>query len=117
MTDEEANYVFRYFGASMTQEEALAWKHYSLSTKLEHSQNEESVEARRAIYFRKGWLTKDDEVLKLLDSGIDEFIRKVAQRILEEDSENVEFNRCPNCKRLARTPAAKQCRHCGYDWH
>jgi hypothetical protein len=26
------------------------------------------------------------------------------------------INTCPQCGQLARTPLAKQCRHCGHDW-
>lgn len=27
------------------------------------------------------------------------------------------INRCPQCNRVVRTPAAKQCLWCGHDWH
>jgi hypothetical protein len=60
-------------------------------------------------------MTEDPDILKLLDDGIDEFRRKVAKRII--NSNIIEFNNCPKCKKLTRTPKAKQCRFCQFDWH
>lgn len=60
-------------------------------------------------------MTEDENILKLLENGIDEFEKQVAIRI---DNENViKYNNCPNCNKLTRTPKAKQCRFCGHDWH
>lgn len=38
----------------------------------------------------------------------------IATRIIKEHPEVI--NNCPQCNRLARTPKAKQCRHCLYTW-
>jgi hypothetical protein len=43
--------------------------------------------------------------------------RKIAEYLLENYESEIFINNCPNCKQLARTPKAKQCRHCGHDWH
>ena len=29
----------------------------------------------------------------------------------------VVVNRCPECSRIVKTPLARQCLWCGYDWH
>jgi ribosomal protein L40E len=42
---------------------------------------------------------------------------KLAEIILRDFPDKILFNNCPRCGKLARTPQAKQCRHCGYDWH
>jgi len=44
-----------------------------------------------------------------------EFDELVAIKILENYSEQVFFNHCPKCEKLARTPFAKQCK-CGFNW-
>lgn len=36
---------------------------------------------------------------------------------MTETREKVFLNNCPKCDKLARTPYAKQCRYCGYNWH
>ena len=42
---------------------------------------------------------------------------RLAEVILEESEDEVFWNLCPKCNGLARTPQAKQCRHCYFDWH
>ncbi len=39
----------------------------------------------------------------------------IATRILKKHPEVI--NNCPKCKRLARTPKAKQCRYCFHSWY
>ena len=41
----------------------------------------------------------------------------VAKRIMAEAPDKIFFNYCPKCDQLARTPYARQCRHCGHSWH
>lgn len=36
---------------------------------------------------------------------------------MKEAPEKVFLNNCPKCNKLARTPYARQCRHCGHSWH
>jgi hypothetical protein len=45
------------------------------------------------------------------------FKKTIAEKVLREHGDQVFINKCPRCGRLARTPLAKQCRHCGHDWH
>ena len=117
MKPEVVNYILNYFSGLMNEQEALAWRHYSSEYKLMHSENEDSIEKRRKVYLNKGWLTEDKETLSLLKNGIDDFRLRTAERILNENIDKIEFNNCPKCGELARTPKAKQCRHCGHDWH
>ncbi|WP_044208697.1 hypothetical protein [Flammeovirga sp. OC4] len=117
MKTETIDYILNYFSGLMNEKEALAWRHYSSEYKLTHSENQDTVEKRRKIYLSKGWLTEDEQTLRLLENGIDQFRLNTAERILNENSDKIEFNKCPKCSELARTPKAKQCRFCGYDWH
>jgi hypothetical protein len=48
--------------------------------------------------------------------GYGNFRQQIADRIMLEHGDKVIFNNCPVCGKLARTPDAKQCRHCWHDW-
>ena len=69
------------------------------------------------MYKQKGWLTSDQAALELIKDGYDAFELKTAKRILADNSDKIFLNNCAMCGKLARTPEAKQCRHCGHDWH
>ena len=115
MDNETAKYIINYFSNLLTGEEKMAVKHTSSTYKLEHSTSENTNLTR--IYKSKGWLTSDQTVLDLLKDGYDNFELNVANRILTQNSDKVFLNNCPNCNKLARTPYARQCRHCGHNWH
>jgi hypothetical protein len=117
MKTETVDYILNYFSELMNDKEASAWRHYSSDYKLNQSGYQDSVEKRRKIYLSKGWLTEDKEILGLLEYGIDHFRLKTAERIFNENKDKIVFNNCPKCGELARTPKARQCRFCGYDWH
>ena len=65
----------------------------------------------------RGWITERPDVKKFLKDGYEAFELNVARRIMKETPEKVFFNNCPKCNKLARTPYARQCRHCGHSWH
>jgi predicted Zn-ribbon and HTH transcriptional regulator len=58
----------------------------------------------------------EPQILKLIENGTKEFYEKVATRILIEHGEDIFINNCKKCGKLTRSPQAKQCRHCGYNW-
>ncbi len=49
-------------------------------------------------------------------AGWQAFRRSVCRRIQEEQGEAI-IERCPQCRRVLRTPRARQCLWCGHDWH
>ena len=57
----------------------------------------------------------DPRVTEALSKGIREFKESVRDRLLNDHPEIVA--RCPKCNKVLRTPNAKQCRWCLYDWH
>lgn len=59
----------------------------------------------------------DPKVRAQADKQIGVLEREFAERIAKEFPDRIYLNYCPNCGKLARTPSAKQCRHCGTDWH
>ena len=80
------------------------------------------MDKETARYIRRHFpnLMSDDEKIALRHNsfieGYDNFERKVAKRIVQQNPGKVYFNNCPKCNKLARTPYASQCRHCGHTW-
>ena len=95
----------------MTDHEKLALQYRMYMDKTEDNAH------MRKIMATRGWITERSYVTEYLRNGYEEFELSVARRILEETLDKVFLNNCPKCDRLARTPYARQCRHCGHRWH
>lgn len=73
---------------------------------------------RLAKAIRRRWEPKQDpEIMEALQDGAEAFRRQVCERVLRENADDIVINRCPACKRIVRTPKARQCLWCGNDWH
>lgn len=68
---------------------------------------------------RQWWDQYDESAVKsALENGFDAFKSQLIERLVcDAKAGRIRVNRCPKCKRIARTPLAKQCRWCHYDWH
>ena len=95
----------------MTDKERIALRHLNSEFKTDGNSKMEKM------YRKKGWLTDDQEALNLIKNGSESFRLNVADRIIKECSSDLYLNNCPNCKKLTRTPQARQCRFCGHNWH
>ena len=95
----------------MTDDEKLALKYYMYTYKTEDNPQ------MRKVMVDKGWISERPDIKAFLKDGYDEFELNVAKRIMKETPEKVFVNNCPKCNKLARTPYARQCRHCGHSWH
>ena len=100
-------YIINYFGF-MTKPEWLANRAFIVQEKAKWTKYPELFEK---------YLTTDPEALALMTEGFDVFLRRVRDRILRDHPEKVFLNYCPQCGGLAKTPKAKQCHWCFYDWH
>ena len=113
MTDELKKYLLEQCRAWMLNEEIVALRRTGLT---EHG---EKVSRRSALYdftMEKLYGFGNDKVNELVALGEVEMKNKIAQRLLADHGHEL-INNCPKCGGLARTPHARQCRHCGYDWH
>ena len=119
MENEKAQYVLRYYGHFMTMQERLAQRHLFGTEKATHGRTDAAaqIEIRNSSHQLSGLLSNDPEIAQLASDGIDAFMIRTAQRILDEHSNEIVFNNCPRCGALAKTPKARQCRFCRHDWH
>jgi hypothetical protein len=117
---ETANYIIQYFPTLLTEEEKDALRHSNSMFKLLEPEDYNSIEAynKKAKWFNEhNLITNDQKTLSLLNEGRELFFIKTAERIVKDSKDKIFFNYCPKCKQLARTPYAKQCKHCGHNWH
>lgn len=119
LNSEAAHYVIRFYGHLMTDAECRAQMHLFAAMKASSGRSDIGAqkEAQLSPFHYKFLSSEDPEVLRLAADGYEAFERHTAARILQEYGVRVRFNRCPRCGELARTPTAKQCRHCRHDWH
>lgn len=105
-------YVFHNYYGLLTLEEKRIEKARISRIKASNS------DGKISELLEKRWGFADDPEVnsQLADGGV-KFRSRVCQRILDECSEQIVVNRCPNCARVVRTPKAKQCLWCGNDWH
>jgi hypothetical protein len=60
------------------------------------------------------WLAEETEEVRQASLAGPQLIR---QGIVDRIAREHRVNRCLKCNRIARTPLAKQCHWCGFDWH
>ena len=111
------DYILSYYSRFMTLNEAAATKHHITSYKFRQTLSNDTDGEKASFLQQREWLSNNKDVLNLLEGGYENFRSKTAERIFNENSDKIYFNKCPKCDRLARTPQAKQCRYCGYTWH
>jgi len=111
MDIEKVDYIIRYFSNLMTDDEKLALKHQMYMSKSSDNTTLGNMNDK------KKWINNDPQITTLLKDGYEMFKTKIVKRIMNETPGKVIFNNCPKCGKLARTPQAKQCRFCNYNWH
>ena len=52
-----------------------------------------------------------------IEAGEGAFLDLVVSRLLREREADILINRCPECRKIVRTPRAKLCLWCDRDWH
>ena len=60
-------------------------------------------------------MRRNEKTAALIDLGEQVAYEKIRDLVLERDPSLV--NRCPSCGKVARTPKARQCQWCFFDWH
>lgn len=110
--DEMVYYIFTYCTDLLTKEENQVHKNLLVQFKIDSTDNETQKDM-----MRRRWQSHEENVLKLLANGSEEFYKKAVERVFR-DNPNKEFlNLCPKCDALTNTPKAKQCPKCYFSWH
>jgi hypothetical protein len=118
LNPEIAYYVVHFHSHLMSDTEVKAQRHLFATMKATMGRSDGAAqrEAQKdKIHSRM--LSDEPDVLSLTGGGWERFQLTTAARILRDSADKVLLNYCPRCGKLARTPTAKQCRHCGHDWH
>lgn len=103
--DDIARYIITYFPNPMNYAEKNAWTR--LISTMKATKGKDNVAAQEATLLNSYWskgLSNEDEVVRLARHGWWHFTRVAAARVLSEHSGEIDFNFCPKCARLARTP-------------
>jgi hypothetical protein len=108
-----AEYVWTHFDHLMTAFEREVRRVIIWRTKADRCNDEAMAWVMKQKFGRVG----DPEIDAALHEGSDAFLQRVCRRALAEFGSSVFINRCPRCNRVVRTPRARQCFWCGYDWH
>lgn len=118
MSREAASYILHYYGRLMTKEERGAYSHLVATMKATNGRSDAAAQeqAKLSRIYSKS-LSNNPEVLRLAHDRCESFVWRTAARILREHEQTLSFNLCPKCGGLARTPTARQCGFCGFDWH
>jgi hypothetical protein len=118
LNSEIAYYILNFHSQLMTDTERKAQGHL-IAMAWKATVQRGDVPAEHEVHGHKFLRLLSDEpnVLTLTKDGYQQFKLTTAARILRDSGDKVLFNCCPQCGKLARTPTAKQCRHCNHDWH
>jgi hypothetical protein len=95
----------------MLPEEIEALEQIEL-TEIENGQYQNSHLSYRRIESVYG--INCEKIEQLMFLGKEKLEETIANRLLNDHKDIL--NNCPICGRLARTPKAKQCRHCEHKW-
>jgi hypothetical protein len=110
--DALTRYVLSWYSHFLTETENTALAALNINSK--------SLKLESALVKQKlGDLPeriKSPEVTKLLGKGSEECRRAIRDRLLRDHRSEIILVTCPECKRLARTPKAQMCFHCGFSW-
>lgn len=107
-------YVLQHFPHLMTPLERRTTE-YSAPI-VSHSEDRKVRKIHQFLEKRDGHV-EDADVITAMETPYEDRVAAAVDRILRTQRGDLFENRCAACKRLVRTPIAKQCLWCGYDWH
>jgi hypothetical protein len=113
MTAELQKYLLEQCRDWMLPEEIRALTRFGLTTYGEEGTRKVAL-AEPKMEAMYGFA--DEKTNQLVEMGKEKMQIRIAERLLKDSADTI-INNCPQCGKLARTPRAKQCRHCKHDWH
>ena len=107
-------YVLQYFPHLMTPLERRVTEY--IAPIVSHAEDSKILMLYEFLEERDGHVN-DAEVISAFQTPFVVRIENAVDHVLKTRRDELIENRCSQCHRLARTPVAKQCLWCGYDWH
>jgi hypothetical protein len=105
------DYLTRHFWWLMTD---LERRSYRLAIQREKAKASRSCAARLPQWMAGAGA----DAVEMSNAGPQELGNRFRRRLQRDIwSGRVVVNRCPQCSRIVRTPLARQCPWCGFDWH
>jgi len=106
-------FLTRNFFELMTD---LERRSYDLALKREKADHSSAAAERLPVWIAAAAAGADAETMSL--QGRQALSARFGQRIQRDLwGGQIVINRCPRCSRIVKTPLARQCLWCGYDWH
>ncbi len=93
------------------EEEIIALRRFSLTAYGEETTRKNAKVSKK---MEASYGFQNEKINNIVALGLEHLQNKIANRLLKEHPELLNF--CPKCNRLARTPKARQCRHCFHTW-
>lgn len=109
---ELRDYIFQYCGKYFWRKQKIA------GFELTPLMNSDAANIGMYKILLQGGPILNNEIFKdLTNDSYETYKYRMSEIIFQEHKEELELNLCPKCGKIARTPLAKQCRFCFYDWH
>jgi len=109
-------YIYRHFPNLLTEEECSAHRLHFASTQL-HAGPWNPEAFRKNFRISETEQKYPDLMRRIEQLGLSRVMSEAAHRVVRDNPERQLLHTCSRCGGLCRTPVAKQCFDCGYDWH
>ncbi|SEW52798.1 hypothetical protein [Chitinophaga arvensicola] len=107
---ELKTYIYQYCLEFMTEDEIMAKRTVLYNFYM-------PSESTLSKMKEKGWISDHPRIHAMITDGAEALKDRIVNRIWDEHRDELCLNLCPVCNKIARTPAARQCRFCFHDWH
>ncbi len=115
--DALTRYIYRHFHDLLTDEERAAERVRTARVKQWDSADPEGTRVIELLRVPEVQRTYPELLRRIDENGFANVMRAAADRVLREHSDKKILHICARCGELCRTPTAKQCFECGFDWH
>lgn len=109
---ELREYIFQYCGKYFWRKQETAGFELSSLTNSDAANI-----GMYKILLQGGPILNNKNIKDLTNDGYEAYKYRISELIFREHKDELELNLCPACGKIARTPLAKQCRFCFYNWH
>lgn len=115
LPDELTAYIYRHYSQLLTEEELAAERvRVARAKQFSYRDGNRAVEVFRLPEVQ----AKYPDLMRRIDEhGAASVMRAAAERVLRDNPEKKLLHTCAKCGALCRTPRARQCFSCGFDWH